>query len=98
LCKVILHQDKPMKRDDTNPNGAGREGGEEPPLSVGHLPQMRQQKLGSRIEQLNRRIWGRLRDGLFSAKWDNIHPSAFTPALASGASVIHPCSSGMMKL
>jgi len=37
-----------------------------PPLSVGHLPQIRQVKVGLRSEQLNRRIWGRLGDGLFS--------------------------------
>ena len=38
--------------------------GERPPLSVGHLPQIRQVKLGLQIEYLNRRIWGRLGDKL----------------------------------
>ena len=38
-----------------------------PPLSFGHLPQIRQVKFGLRIEQLNHRIWGRLGDGHFSA-------------------------------
>ena len=38
----------------------------QPPLSFGHLPQMRQVKFGMRIEQLDRRIWGRLGDGLLS--------------------------------
>jgi len=38
-----------------------------PPLSFGHLPQMRQVKFGLRIEYLNRRIWGRFGDGLFLA-------------------------------
>jgi len=37
----------------------------EPPLSFGHLPQIRQWKFGMKIESLNRRIWGRLRDGHF---------------------------------
>lgn len=37
-----------------------------PSLSFGHLPQMRQVKFGLQIEQLNRRIWGRLGDRLLS--------------------------------
>ena len=67
-----------------------------PPLSVGHLPQIRQWKVGMKIENLNRRICplrftagvlreGRLGDGLFTATEIKIHPSAF---------ILHPCSSG----
>lgn len=40
----------------------------QPPLSFGHLPQMRQVIFGLRNEYLNRRIWGRLRDGYFSGR------------------------------
>ena len=36
-----------------------------------------------KIESLNRRIWGRLRDGHFPATETIIHPSSF---------IIHPCS------
>ena len=37
-----------------------------------------------KIESLNRRIWGRLRDGHFPANGAKIHPSSF---------ILHPCSS-----
>jgi AbrB family looped-hinge helix DNA binding protein len=42
------------------------------------------------IEQLNRRIWGRLGDGHFSATGTKIHPSAFTLAQNDKRWVIHP--------
>lgn len=60
----------------TRPKGDGMELSPfQPPLSVGHLPQMRQVKFGMRSGQLNRRICpyrmlreGRLGDGSFSVR------------------------------
>jgi hypothetical protein len=58
---------------------------EEPPLSFGHLPQIRQRKFRLKIEQLNRRIWGRLGDGHFSA-------TETLCIMHHSSLILHPCS------
>jgi len=42
-----------------------------------------------KIESLNRRIWGRLRDGHFPATETKNHPSAF---------ILHPCSLSVLVI
>ncbi len=55
---------------------------EEPPLSFGHLPQIRQRKFRLKIEQLNRRIWGRLGDGHFSTAGSLSHANCSMPPIS----------------